>query len=228
VNPRGSYDIALRGVSTRWPRGEPIHLDDFDLRAGRRLAILGGNGAGTLAAVLLRILDYRGSITLNGMELRALAGDDLRRIIGHCCQDAHVFNTTIAENVRMARPASSDAEVTVALRRAGVGGRHPLPDGLATRIGRPGTVVSGCDRLRLSLARALLAGLPVLVIEEPPADLARSAADALLTDLLTAAAGRTVLLVTHRVMLPGADPVLRHVDEVICPAQRADPLQPTG
>jgi ABC-type transport system involved in cytochrome bd biosynthesis fused ATPase/permease subunit len=196
--------VVLRDVTTCWPGDEPIRLDDIDVGAGRRLAVVGDAGAGTsaLAAVLLRIVDYRGSITLDGMELRELAGDVARRIIAHCGQDAHVIDATVAENVRIARPDSSDAELAAVLHRTGLDG-----------TGRP---VLARERQRIALARALLADVPVLVVDEPTV---HRRCDALLIDLLTAAIGRTVLLTVRRTALPGADPVLRHVDEVISVAR---------
>jgi ABC-type transport system involved in cytochrome bd biosynthesis fused ATPase/permease subunit len=192
--------VALCDVTTRWPGGEPVRLGDIDVAAGRRLAVVGATGGGmsALAAVLLRILDYRGSITLNGMELRELAGDAVRRIVGHCGQDTHLIDATVAENVRIARPGSSDAEITAVLRRAGLS------------VGD--LMVSARERQRIALARALLADVPVLVVDEPASALDP---DAMLIDLLTAAAGRTILLTIRRAVLPGAHPMLRHVDEVI-------------
>jgi ABC-type transporter Mla maintaining outer membrane lipid asymmetry ATPase subunit MlaF len=222
------FGVVLRDVTTRWPGGEPIRLDDIAVGAGRRLAIVGAGGAGmsTLAAVLLRILDYRGSITFNGMELRDLTGDVVRRIVGHCGQDARVIDATVAENVRIARPGASDAELAEALSRA-----FPCPEELAEAAGylSPGDLSGGAGwaRQRIALARALLADVPVLVIDEPAAigDVpgGHLAADALLIDLLTATAGRTVLLTIRRSVLPGGHPVLRYVDEVIS-AAAPDPI----
>lgn len=206
--------LAVRGLSTCWPGGERITFADFELPAGRRLAILGPSGAGksTLAAVLLRFLAYDGSVTLGGVELRDLAGDDVRKVIGLCAQDCHLFGSTIAENVRLARPDATDAEIAGVLARAGLTGRAACLD---TRVGEHGAAVSGGERRRIALARALLADVPVLILDEPDAHLDDATADAVLSDLLTAAGDRSVLLITHRAEFPGAHPILRHVDQVI-------------
>ncbi|MDX6738879.1 thiol reductant ABC exporter subunit CydC [Actinocorallia sp. A-T 12471] len=205
--------LRVRDLRVRWPDADRDALDglDLDLPPGRKVAVFGASGAGksTLAAALLRFTGYTGSITLDGVELADLAGDDVRRVIGLCAQDAHVFDTTVAENVRLARPGSSDAEVAAVLRRAGL----DLP--LDRRVGEHGAAVSGGERQRIALARALLADFPVLILDEPDAHLDEDTADRVLADLLAAAGDRTVLLITHRPGVPGADPVLRHVDEVI-------------
>ncbi|MEV4256196.1 ATP-binding cassette domain-containing protein, partial [Spirillospora sp. NPDC049652] len=210
------------GVTARWPGATTDSLHEpaltLDLPPGRHVAIMGESGAGksTLAAVLARFLDYAGSVTLNGVELRDLPPDDVRRVIGLGGQDSHVFDTTLAENVRLARPGASDDDVAHALRRAGLGPwLDTLPDGLATRVGEHGSAVSGGQRQRIALARALLADVPVLVLDEPDAHLDDRTAVTVLTDLLKAAKDRTVILITHRAALPADDPVLTAVDEII-------------
>ncbi|HEV7932532.1 MAG TPA: thiol reductant ABC exporter subunit CydC [Actinomadura sp.] len=244
--PRG-YALSLRRVRAGWPGtdGETLRGLDLELPQGRRVAVVredgGDAGRSTLAAVLLRLVDYEGSVTLNGVELRDLAGDDVRAVVGLCARDAHVFDATVAENIRIGRPGATDAEVTEALRRAGLAAwSATLPDGLDTRLGAHGAAVPGGTRLRIALARALLADVPVLIVDEPepgswpdpaiPAipggpstAIAGSGAvssgvvdsGSVLPELLAATAGRTVLLVTRRRRTPGADAVLRCVDEVI-------------
>jgi thiol reductant ABC exporter CydC subunit len=243
------YELSLRGVRAGWPGtdGETLRGLDLELPQGRRVAVVceGGGDAGrsTLVAVLLRLVDYEGSVTLNGVELRDLAGDDVRAVVGLCARDAHVFDATVAENIRIGRPGATDSEMAEALRRAGLAAwLATLPDGLDTRLGAHGSAVPGGTRLRIALARALLADVPVLIVDEPepgswpdpdtpggPAvaiagsggvssdGLRIGAADSgtVLPELLAAAAGRTVLLVTQRRCAPGADAVLRCVDEVI-------------
>jgi len=210
--PATGSEIVLRGVRARWPGGRVVELPDLELRAGRRVALLGPSGAGksTLAAVLLRFLEYEGSVTLGGVELRDLDGDEVRRVVGVCGQDAHLFDTTVGENVRLAKPECSDAEAAAALRRAGLPGL-----GLRTPVGEHGRAVSGGEHRRIALARALLADFPVLILDEPDAHLDEATADALMADVLRAAAGRSVLLITHRAAFPGDHPVLRLVDEVV-------------
>ncbi|WP_460365439.1 ATP-binding cassette domain-containing protein, partial [Actinocorallia lasiicapitis] len=184
---------------------------DLELPPGRKVALFGASGSGktSLAAALVRFADYGGSATLGGTELRDLDDDAVRRVIGLCAQDAHLFDTTIAENVRLAKPDASDEQIAEVLHRAG------LDLGQDRRVGEHGATVSGGERQRIALARALLAGFPVLILDEPDAHLDEDTADRLLADLLQAAGDRTVLLITHRPGVPGADPVLRHVDEVV-------------
>jgi len=152
-----------------------------------------GSGKTTLAMVLLRFLDpVAGHVLLGGADIATLAGDDVRRIIGLCAQDAHIFDTTIRENLRLARPDACDAELLDALRRA------RLDLGLDTPVGEHGTRLSGGQRQRLALARVLLADFPVVIFDEPAEHLDEATAAALVDDLMTQTRGRTRVLITHR------------------------------
>ncbi len=123
--PAPPYDLAVRGLSAGWEPGQLVLRDAwFTVPAGSRVAIVGPSGSGktTLAMVLLRFLDYSaGTVTLGGTDLRSLAGDEVRSVIGLCEQDAHIFDSTLRENLRLARPAAADAELRDALRRARLG-----------------------------------------------------------------------------------------------------------
>jgi thiol reductant ABC exporter CydC subunit len=210
-----SSSVSVRGVRASWPGAARPALDgvDLDLAPGRRVALVGPSGAGksTVAAVLLRFLAYSaGSVTLGGVELDRLAGDDVRLRIGLAAQDAYVFDTTLEENLLLARPAATAAEVAGALAAARLDGWvATLPAGLVTRVGERGATLSGGQRQRLAVARALLADFPVLVLDEPGEHLDTATADALTADLLDATRGRTTLLITHR--LTG----LEAVDEIV-------------
>ncbi len=137
---------------------------DLDLAPGRRVAVIGASGAGksTLAAVLLRFLDYEGSVTLGGVELSALDGDAARTAIGLVAQDAHVFDTTVRENLLLARRDATEADLDAALARA----RLTELD-LTREAGPGGRRLSGGERRRIALARAELAGFPLLILDEP-------------------------------------------------------------
>lgn len=170
-----------------------------------------GSGKTTLAQVLLRFLDAdAGSYTLGGVDAYALDGDDVRRLVGLCAQDAHLFDSSVRENLLLARKDATEDDLRRALARARLlDWADSLPDGLDTLIGEHGARLSGGQRQRLALARALLADFPVLVLDEPAEHLDLPTADALTADLLAATKGRTTLLITHR--LAG----LEAVDEVI-------------
>lgn len=206
--------VRIRGLRARYGPEAPWVLDgvDLDLSPGRRVALVGPSGAGktTLAAVLVRFVEYTGSVTLDGTELQALAADDVRRIIGLVEQDPHIFDSTIRENLRLARPSSSDAELRGALDRARLlDWVDTLPLGIDTAVGEHGARLSGGQRQRLALARAVLADFPIVVLDEPGEHLDVETADALMTDLLSATEGRTTLIITHRAS--GLD----EVDEIV-------------
>jgi ABC-type transport system involved in cytochrome bd biosynthesis fused ATPase/permease subunit len=160
--------------------------------------------------VLLRFLDYEagesggaGTVTLNGIDIRAFAPDDLRTVIGLCEQDAHVFDSTLEANLRLAKPDATDGELRDALARARLlAWTDSLPQGLSTPVGEHGARLSGGQRQRLALARVLLADFPVVILDEPAEHLDEETADELTRDLLGAVAGRTVLLITHRPVDP--------------------------
>ena len=127
----------------------------------------------------------RGRVTLDGHDLREYAQDDVRRVVALAGQDAHLFTTTIRENVRLARPDASESELVDALRRARVWDWvASLPDGLDTEVGDEGTLVSGGERQRIALARAFLSGARLLVLDEPTAHLDDATAGGVLDDLL--------------------------------------------
>jgi ATP-binding cassette subfamily C protein CydCD len=199
VAPAGPYPLRIRGLSARHPGQQVLALDgvDLDLTPGRRIAVVGASGTGktTLAQVLLRFLDREsGTYTLGGTDAATIDGDAVRRLVGLCAQDAHIFDSSVRENLRLARSDADDE----ALRAALVAARVDLD--LDTMVGEHGVRLSGGQRQRLALARALLADFPVLVLDEPAEHLDLHTADALTADLLAATAGRTTLLITHRLV----------------------------
>ncbi|MFF9013176.1 thiol reductant ABC exporter subunit CydD [Streptomyces sp. NPDC014870] len=213
--PSHAFPLEVVGLSARHAGRRTAALSDFSLtlEAGRRVAVVGASGSGktTLAQVLLRFLDAEsGSYRIGGVEAAEIDGDEVRRLVGLCAQDAHIFDSSIRENLRLARTGASDDELRAALGRAQLlGWVESLPDGLDTLVGEHGSRLSGGQRQRLALARALLADFPVLVLDEPAEHLDLATADALTDDLLRATEGRTTVLITHR--LHGLDAV----DEVV-------------
>ncbi|WP_280907397.1 thiol reductant ABC exporter subunit CydD [Streptomyces sp. SAI-117] len=213
--PASPFPVVLRGVTARHEGQDRDALAGLDLTLaeGRRIAVVGASGSGktTLAQVLLRFLDAdSGTYTLGGVDAYGLHSDDVRRLVGLCAQDAHLFDSSVRENLLLAKKDASEEELRDALRRARLlDWAESLPDGLDTLVGEHGAWLSGGQRQRLALARALLADFPVLLLDEPAEHLDLPTADALTADLLAATEGRTTLLITHR--LAG----LESVDEVV-------------
>lgn len=217
--PASAFPLVLKELGTRHTGQDRDALAGFDLtlEQGRRVAVVGPSGAGktTLAQVLLRFLDAgTGTYTLGGVDAYEMDGDAVRRLVGLCAQDAHLFDSSVRENLLLARKDATEADLRDALGRARLlDWADGLPDGLDTLIGEYGARLSGGQRQRLALARALLADFPVLVLDEPAEHLDLPTADALTADLVAATEGRTTLLITHR--LAG----LEAVDEVIVLAE---------
>ncbi|WP_394552118.1 thiol reductant ABC exporter subunit CydC [Agromyces sp. MMS24-JH15] len=212
-------DLRLRAVSAAWPPlgdappGAALARVDLDLRPGERVLLRGPSGAGktTLAHVLVRFLAYDGSYRVDGVEASELDPAALRARVGLVEQRPWIFDEDLRQNLLFARDTATDDELMDVLGRVGLADWALGRGGLGTRLGERGALVSGGQAQRIALARALLAGFPVLVLDEPTANVDRSAADALLADLMRAAArdGRSVLLISH----VDVDPAL--VDRVV-------------
>lgn len=200
--PEGVVGLRLEGVSAGWPGGDDVlHEVSLDAAPGERVGVLGASGSGksTLLAVLAGFLPYTGSIRLGDVELRDLRGEDLRRVVGWCPQLPHVFDTSVVENVRLARPEATDDEVREALDAVGLGPwLDASPQGIHLPVGDHGALVSAGQRQRLGVARVLLGGHPVVLLDEPTEHLDEATADVVAAELVRALEGRTVLWVAHR------------------------------
>jgi ATP-binding cassette subfamily C protein CydC len=199
-----SYDIAVRKLSFRYASDAPLALENvsFTLPQGQCLALVGPSGAGksTIINLLLRFWDYeQGSILLGGYELRDYCQQDLARLVSVVSQDTHLFNTTIRENLLLAKPEASQQELEQAAQYACIHDFiESLPQGYETRIGEQGLCLSGGERQRLALARAFLKDAPLLILDEATANLDALTEQDVLHAIQTLRQGRTTLMITHR------------------------------
>src|SRR5690606_7024607 len=202
----------LHDVSAGWGAEPVVRGLRLDLGVRARVGLVGPSGSGksTVAALLLRFLDPdEGEVRWDGTSARLLDPDDIRSRVGLVDDDPYVFGSSLVENVRLARPDADDQQVLAALDRAHLGAWvDGLPHGLSTMLGDGHAHVSGGERARLALARALLADQPVLVLDEPTAHLDADTARAVTEELL-GRSERTVLWITHGTI------GLESMDEVI-------------
>lgn len=224
--------LRAQSLSCGWSSGLPVVRGvELDLPTGRRIAVVGPSGSGksTLLLTLAGLLpSLDGRVTLDGVDLAALDPALIRRTVHLCADDAHIFTTTVRENLRVACPRADDTDIRWALDRSGLTAwLAGLPAGLDTMIGDPsgpgaglgGWPLSGGERRRLLVARALLSGADILLVDEPAEHLDPRTADTLVDELF--ATGLTIVVVTHRLApLQKADEVLVLADGAI--AARGD------
>nr|WP_237739255.1 ATP-binding cassette domain-containing protein [Microbacterium yannicii] len=177
---------------------------------------MGSSGAGktTLAHALVRFLETDGGYDIGGRSVHDLAGDDVRLTVGLCEQQPMLFDEDVRQNLLFARETASDADLEAVLARVGLGSWLHERGGLDSRVGERGALVSGGQAQRIALARALLRGFPVLVLDEPTAGVDPAASDLLLADLLGAVRDdQAVVLISHVAVPDGlVDRVVRIED----------------
>jgi ATP-binding cassette subfamily C protein CydCD len=200
--PPVATGVELDRVSARWRETAPATPPtSLALAPGHRVALVGPSGSGksTVAALMMRFLDpVSGTVTVDGVPGRRLDPEEVRRRVGLVDDAPYVFATTLAENVRLARPDATDEEVLDALCRARLGDWvAALPEGLHTWLGDGHAAVSGGERARIGVARSLLADHAVLVLDEPTAHLDHPTAVALAREVLDEPGRRAVLWITH-------------------------------
>ena len=213
--------IALDGVSFSYERGRPV-LDRVSLSApqGRVTALVGPSGAGksTILRLAARFWDAGdGTVTIGGADVRALPAARIMAMTSMVFQDVYLFDTTIRENLRIARPGATDAELETAARRARLDRViEALPHGWDTRVGPGGLSLSGGERQRVSIARAFVKDAPILLLDEITSALDGENESAITEVVRELSAGRTVMVVAHRLS------TIRRADEVVflAPAER--------
>jgi len=211
-----SGPLVARDLACAWPDHSPVVSGvDLHLEPGQSLGIVGRSGVGktTLLATLAGLLPpAHGQVQVAGQDLASLETTSRAHTVAYIAEDAHIFATTVIENLRVARGDVTPEEGQAALAMAGLGGwLEGLPKGLDSLLGGGGTTVSGGERRRLLLARALLSPARHILLDEPAEHLDPEGADRLTAELLSVAkrSGRGVLLVSHRLSaLTTADSIL--------------------
>jgi len=201
--PAGPVALEAHAVRLAFDPTGPAVLDGVDLRLapGRTTALVGPSGCGktTLAELLVRFRDPdAGHVTLGGIDLRELAQDDVRRTVLLAAHDAHLFTTTIRANLLLARRDATDTELLAALHAVGLSAFvAELPEGLDTPVGEDGAQLSGGQRRRLLVARALVSDAGTLVLDEPAAHLDPAGVRAMHERLRREARRRAILVISH-------------------------------
>ncbi|HEX4541367.1 MAG TPA: ABC transporter ATP-binding protein [Acidimicrobiales bacterium] len=220
--PRGPATVELDHVDFSYPTAEEVSLASlesvatlertaskqvlfdvgFTVEPGQLVALVGPSGAGktTISHLVPRLYDVRrGSVRINGIDVRDATLDSIRQTVGVVTQDAHLFHETIRSNLRYAKPDATDDELTESLRAAQIlAFVQGLPDGLDTVVGDRGYRLSGGEKQRLAIARLLLKAPDVVVLDEATAHLDSESEVAVQRALKTALAGRTSIVIAHR------------------------------
>jgi len=196
-------EVRLQGVTYAYPGGAPV-LRGLDLTfpAGVTTGIVGATGAGksTLVKLLLRFHDPdTGSVTIDGVDVRELKREELRRAIGLVSQDVYLFHGTVRDNLLVGRPEANDAELRAAAEAAEAWSFiEAMPEGLDTIVGERGQKLSGGQRQRLSIARAILKDPPILVLDEATSAVDNETEAAIQRSLAAITRDRTTIVIAHR------------------------------
>jgi ATP-binding cassette, subfamily B, bacterial len=194
--------ITIENVELTHDRESILKGASFEIPAGRFCAILGASGAGksTIADLLVRFLDPdAGRILIDGVDLRDLKLEDIRREIVLVDQAPHLFHASIAENIAYANPTASRTDIEQAAKQAGLNELIArLPEGFETITGERGLALSAGERQRIALARALLRKPSVLILDEPTSALDAETERVIAEQLRESLTGRTVVIITHR------------------------------
>lgn len=200
--PPGAGQVRFEDVRFDYPDGRPgLSGLSFEATPGSTVALVGPSGAGksTALALIPRLHDVlSGRVTVDGVDIRDVSAASLRDAIAYVGQDTLLFDTTVAANIALGRPGASAAEVVAAAEAAAAGFVHDLPDGFETLVGPGGQRLSGGQRQRVALARALLRNPRILLLDEATSALDAESEAAVQDALLRLRAGRTTIVVAHR------------------------------
>ena len=196
-------EIAFNNVSFSYNANRPILNNiSFKVKAGSKVAIVGASGAGksSLARLLYRFYDVTsGSITIDNQAISSVTLDSLRKAIAIVPQDTVLFNTTIRENIAYGRPSASDSDIDKAIEMAHLKDFiNTLADGDKTRVGERGLKVSGGEKQRIAIARAILKQSPILIFDEATSALDSQAEQAILKAMHEVASEHTSIVIAHR------------------------------
>jgi ATP-binding cassette subfamily B multidrug efflux pump len=206
-------DVAVRYGAARNDNRAAVERINLDIAAGESVAIVGRTGSGktTLANLIPRLIDpSEGAVLLDGIDLRELSLEQLRRSIGYVPQETFLFSATLGENIAFGVPHASEDQIWRAARMAGLGpDLESFPEGLNTVVGERGITLSGGQKQRTAIARALLRDPRILILDDALASVDTATEERILTELTSVMRGRTTILISHRAS------TIRNADRIV-------------